>query len=288
VWEGFPRHENAAHQAPDDMENVTMRKDADPMPGASLTWPYPRVLAHRGGGTLAPENTLAAFEVGRRFGFRGAEFDVMLTADDIPVLMHDTQCGRTVPGRAHIARMGADRLRALDAGSWFGPAYSGERVPLLREVIGWCRDHNVWMNIEIKPSSRARAYQTGCIAAQLTRWLWLERSSNKHLAQAPAFSSFMPAALMGARDAAPEFARGLLVNRVPKDWRKRMQLVEATALHVNQQFLQSGHMQRFNKHGVPVMAYTVNDPRRANELFDWGVSCVCTDRLDLVSPSLVL
>jgi glycerophosphoryl diester phosphodiesterase len=94
--------------------------------------------------------------------------------------------------------------------------------------------------------------------------------------------------LFGARDAAPEFARGLLVNRVPKDWRKRMATVDAFALHVNQEFLQQRQMEKFCAQGVPIMAYTVNDPHRAQELFQWGVSAICTDRLDLMDPSQAL
>jgi len=66
-------------------------------------WPYPRILAHRGGGTLAPENTLAGFRCGLEHGYRAAEFDVMLTRDEVPILMHDPQRGRTLPGAGKIA-----------------------------------------------------------------------------------------------------------------------------------------------------------------------------------------
>jgi len=52
-------------------------------------WPYPKVIAHRGGGTLSPENTLAAMQCGLDYGFAAVEFDVMLSKDGIPVLMHD-------------------------------------------------------------------------------------------------------------------------------------------------------------------------------------------------------
>lgn len=270
----------------DDNETVTVRKRGTTTDW--VAWPYPRLLAHRGAGVLAPENTLAAMRVGRRHGFRGVEFDVMLSGDDIPVLMHDAKRGRTVPGRGRIDKLTADQLCELDAGSWFGSDYAGERPPLLSEVLTWCRDHNVWMNIEIKPSSRKRAYTTGFVAAQLTRWIWLERGRQGLETHAPEFSSFMPAALFGARDAAPEFARGLLVNRVPKDWRKRMTAVDATALHVNQEFLQPRQLEKFRREGVPVMAYTVNDPGRANDLFQWGVSAICTDRIDLLDPSQAL
>ena len=61
-------------------------------------WPYPRILAHRGGGTLAPENTYAGLRCGMAAGFRAIEFDVMLARDGVPVVMHDPGLGRTVRG----------------------------------------------------------------------------------------------------------------------------------------------------------------------------------------------
>src|SRR4030088_630189 len=53
------------------------------------TWPYPRVVGHRGGGALAPENTLAGIRKAAALGFGGVEFDVMLSADKVPLLIHD-------------------------------------------------------------------------------------------------------------------------------------------------------------------------------------------------------
>ena len=92
-------------------------------------WPGPRVLAHRGGGSLAPENTLAALRAGQALGARGVEFDVMLSRDGVPLLMHDAELGRAVAGSGRVAELPASALLALDAGSGFGPAFAGERVP---------------------------------------------------------------------------------------------------------------------------------------------------------------
>jgi len=61
-------------------------------------WPYPRVVAHRGGGTLAPENTLAALDEGARRGHRMVEFDAKLSADDVTFLLHDDTVDRTSNG----------------------------------------------------------------------------------------------------------------------------------------------------------------------------------------------
>ena len=65
-------------------------------------WPYPRVLAHRGGGTLAPENTLGALRHGASLGFRGVEFDVMLAGEGLPVLIHDETFQRTTSAKGSV------------------------------------------------------------------------------------------------------------------------------------------------------------------------------------------
>src|SRR5918994_7773758 len=97
-------------------------------------WPYPRWIAHRGAGRLAPENTLAAFRVGAQHGYAAFECDVKLSADGVPFLLHDATLDRTTNGRG----IAGDRLWAelsrLDAGSWHGRAYAGEPLPTLDAV----------------------------------------------------------------------------------------------------------------------------------------------------------
>ena len=89
-------------------------------------WPYPRVIAHRGGGALAPENTLAAFETGAKLGMKMVEFDVKLSHDAVPFLLHDDRVDRTSNGQGAAAAMNYSELAALNAGSWFGPAVADQ------------------------------------------------------------------------------------------------------------------------------------------------------------------
>ena len=112
------------------------------MPVTVDHWPYPRWVAHRGAGRLAPENTLAAFRLGASHGYRMFECDVKLSADGVPFLMHDATLQRTtnaveVIGRGHSA-VGGDHawgvLSQLDAGSWHSRAWAGEPLPTLDHV----------------------------------------------------------------------------------------------------------------------------------------------------------
>ncbi|CAN5261517.1 glycerophosphodiester phosphodiesterase [soil metagenome] len=247
----------------------------------TTAWPWPRVIAHRGGGTLGPENTLAGFEVGFAAGHRAVEFDVMLTSDGVPVVVHDPALGRTVQGKGKVAEMTAAQLVALDAGSWLGPQFAAARVPRFTEVLAWCRDHGVWMNIEIKPSSVGAAYETGRVVGETLQAFYAGVEPGPAL---PELSSFSIHALQAARMAAPTFARGLLLTQVPADWTDRLAEAGAVALHARHSDLDRATVARIRAAGFPMMVYTVNDPERARTLLDWGIDAICTDRIDMIGP----
>ena len=100
-------------------------------------WPYARISAHRGGGTLAPENTLEAFRTGLRHGFAAMETDAMLAKDGVPILMHDEVFGRTIRDRqGSVPELTSLEVRTLDAGSWFSPEYCGLPPALSRPSAG--------------------------------------------------------------------------------------------------------------------------------------------------------
>lgn len=251
-------------------------------------WTYPTILAHRGGGTLAPENTLAALRCGWSHGFRGVEFDVMLTRDQAPILMHDPVLGRTLPGSGKIADHTLSELLALDAGGWHSPAFAGEPVCTLAQAMAFCRQHAVWMNVEIKPASEEVAVATGTVAAQAVKSAFADaigaHVAGRNDATLPLFSSFSFEALMAAKAAAPEIPRGFLVDTIPADWQQQLQMLEAVALHTNHKNLSERQARAIKDAGFGLFCYTVNDPQRAREIRGWGVDGFCTDRIDLIGP----
>jgi glycerophosphoryl diester phosphodiesterase len=244
-------------------------------------WPYPKVVAHRGAGALAPENTLAALRCALAHGFQAVEFDVMLAHDEVPVLMHDPEFGRTLAGAGKVSDFCARELAMMDAGSWFGPEFAGEPVPQLAQVLDFCREHRIWMNIEIKPAPGFEV-PTGYSTALLT-WQRYGNNPDPQLL-APLLSSFSSEALMAAKVAAPELARGLLVEQVPDDWLAQLQALEAVSLHVDQRHLTAELAKAVKQAGFGLFCYTVNQPARAAELMAWGVDAFCTDRIDLIGP----
>lgn len=248
-------------------------------------WPFPKIVAHRGGGVLAPENTLAAMRCGMEHGFRAVEFDVMLAKDGIPVVVHDPHLGRTVAGNGDIPDFTAAELTAMDAGAWFDARFAGEPVPGYREVFDFCRANHIWMNVEIKPAP-GRDMLTGRTVGTLTRqWLADEAAAVQRRNAIPLLSSFSFEALDAARNAAPEIPRAYLVDIVPPDWEDRLQQLDAVALHTNQKHLTKAQAEAVKLAGYGLFCYTVNDPARATALLSWGVDAFCTDRIDVIGPN---
>ncbi len=241
------------------------------------SWPGPRWIAHRGGGALAPENTLAAIREGIARGYRGVEFDVMLTADDVPVLMHDADFGRTIAGSGSVAGTPYADLARRDAGAWFGPLHVGEPVPRYDDVVRFCSAHDVWMNVEIKPSP-GREVETGRVVGETTAMLARDRPLPI------LFSSFSGAALGAARIAAPDVPRGLLFGRLPADAVERARDLGCVSVHADHRPLDRDAAERLHAAGFAVMAYTVNEAARAATLTAWGVDALCTDRIDVLRP----
>lgn len=242
-------------------------------------WPCPRVIAHRGGGGLAPENTLAAIRTGAQRGFAGVEFDVMLSRDSVPVLIHDETLERTTNGTGAVASAAWEDLAALDAGTWFGAAFAGEPLPRYEDAARLCVDLGLWANVEIKPAGGFER-ETGRVVAAMSAALW------RAAPVAPLVSSFSTDALEAAAAAAPGLARGLLVEAIPDDWRNAVVRLGCVSLHCSFRHLTMEQARAVKDAGCALLCYTVNDPATARELFAWGVDAVVTDRLDLVLPEL--
>jgi glycerophosphoryl diester phosphodiesterase len=109
----------------------------------NTTIDLPRIIAHRGAKANAPENTLVAFKRAYDEGARWVEFDVKLTADGHPVLIHDEMLERTTDGRGEVRTKTLAEIQALDAGSWFAKAFAGERVPTLAEALDFLAAHRM-------------------------------------------------------------------------------------------------------------------------------------------------
>ena len=242
-----------------------------------MNWPHPRLIAHRCGGALAPENTLAGLRVAAELGYRGAEFDVMLSGDGTPVLIHDETLERTTDGRGRVADMSDAELARLDAGGWHGPQFAGEPLPSFGDAAELCQALGLWANVEIKPS-RGQEAETGRKVALEARELWAGLPP-------PLLSSFSLEALEAARAAAPELPRGLLFVVPPADWLALCRRLECVSLHCSRWHFSPRLLAEALAAELPLLLYTVNDAQDADQLLRQGVAAVFTDRLDLLAPA---
>jgi glycerophosphoryl diester phosphodiesterase len=241
-------------------------------------WPYPRYVAHRGAGKLAPENTLAAMREGYAHGFRAVEFDVKLSADGVPFLLHDDKLERTTDGAGPADALNWADLSKLDAGSWHSAAYTGEPLPTFTAIARWAIANGVACNVEIKPMP-GRERDTGTAVAGAARALW------RGVAVPPLLSSFAEDALAAAYAAAPELPQALLVEEVPPDWQARLARLECTVLVADWRAVAADLVARAHESGYRVLTYTVNDVQRVAQLAAWGVDGIITDAVDRVQPA---
>jgi glycerophosphoryl diester phosphodiesterase len=240
-------------------------------------WPYPFWIAHRGAGTRAPENTLAAFRLGAQHGFRCFECDVKLSADGVPFLMHDATLERTTSGRGTGGALPWAALSQLDAGSWHGRGHAGEPLLTLANLARWVRANGFTLNIEIKPTP-GHEETTGRVVAEQVRALWAG-------ATPPLLSSFRPDALRTAMEAAPELPRGLLLDELWPGWDGVAQALAVRAVITNHVLMDSALVQRLHAAGRRALCYTVNEPADAQGLIEAGVDGLITDAVDRFAPA---
>ncbi|MFA7267946.1 MAG: glycerophosphodiester phosphodiesterase [Sterolibacterium sp.] len=244
-----------------------------------MDWRYPQYIAHRCGGALTPENTLAGLRLAARLGFRAVEFDATLSADGVPILIHDETLERTTSGSGKVADTSLAQLSRLDAGARHHRAFAGEPLPTLEQALALCHSLNLSANIEIKPAT-AHEDETGAIVAGLAK-----AAAHRWPKATLLLSSFSETALMAAGKVAAELPRALLVEDIPTDWRTRLQQLGCVAIHCAARRLRSEQAAEVAAAGIPLACYTVNRPEEAARLLAAGVAAIFTDRLDLFDPS---
>ena len=255
---------------------ATLTRGPGASPGAA--WPYPRWVAHRGAGKLAPENTLAAFRLGAAHGYRMFECDVKLSADGVPFLLHDATLERTTSGQGIAGQQPWSALSRLDAGGWHSRQYAGEPLPTLDAVAAWCLRNGHHLNIEIKPTPGQEAI-TGEVVAREAARLWAGQ------AVPPLLTSFKPESLAAAQRAAPQLPRGLLLDRLWGRWLARAQQLECRAVVCEHRLWTPRRVEAVHAAGLRCLSYTVNDTDAAERLVRLGTDGIITDRVDLFAPA---
>ncbi len=232
-------------------------------------------IAHRGASTVAPPNTLAAFVKAAELGADGIEFDVHLSADGVPVVIHDFTVDATTDGYGRVADLTLAQLQTLDAGCRFAPAFAGERIPTLDQVLNAVSER-LLLNIELKSTAiRDNGLERAVIALIEQRGL-----SDRVL-----ISSFNPFSLRRARRCASHIPLGLLyAPDLPLLLRRAWlaPLAPHQARHPHHAMVDARYMAWAKKHGYRVNTWTVNEPDEMRRLIALGVDAIITDVPDVL------
>jgi glycerophosphoryl diester phosphodiesterase len=227
------------------------------------------VIAHRGASGHAPENTLAAFRKAVSLGAAFIETDLQLSRDARFVAIHDATVDRTTGGSGAVHNLTLAELRRLDAGSWFGSEFAGERIPTLEEIFAFSKKHDVVFYLELKPSG-----SWGGEHALI--------SSLRESGEIPrtVVISFDTAILESLRKLEPTLMTGVLYDGQVDRPVERAVEIGARQVAVRSDLVTPALLAEARKRDLQVVSWTVNHPAHMRRLIDAGVDGIMSDYPD--------
>lgn len=243
--------------------------------------PFVDVIAHRGYSAGAPENTLLAFEQAIALGARSIELDLQWTKDDIPVVTHDPSLGRTIAGTGKIADLTWRELQECDAGSWFNPEFSDQRVPSFEQVLQHLDRLPGQLFLDLKPHCQWSAARVALLLDLLDRYRWRDRSVacsfNPDIADCFNSNLLHPMAIGYSLTSAESF-----YELLPRAMTAGASIICAyDILLADPDLIWEAHAA-----GLEIVAWTVDQLDEIQQLSDFGVDRVITNCLLPKSPLL--
>lgn len=232
-----------------------------------------KVIGHRGACGYAPENTITSMSKAKELGVQWVEFDVMLAGCGQPIIIHDTSLNRTTNGSGEVAKVDYQTIVTLDSGSWFAEQYRGEIVPTLQQLLDHVVHLNLAINVEIKPYD-GFDIETATKTLAILENKWPVASSSLLV------SSFSKQVIEFASQF--HFPLGYVIDTWEGDWAQVLEKNHCVSLHVEQSILTEDRVKQIKDMGYLVLAYTVNERARAEQLYDWGVDSIFSDFPDRI------
>jgi glycerophosphoryl diester phosphodiesterase len=233
------------------------------------------IIGHRGASGHAPENTLAAFKKAVSLGATFIETDLQLSRDARFVAMHDETLDRTTNGQGKVHDQTLVALRRLDAGSWFGSEYTGERIPTIEEILEFSKKNDVVFYLELKPSG-SWGGEHALIGAL--------RESGE-VARVMVIS-FDPGILASLRKIEPTLMTGVLYDGQLADLYKSALDAGARQLAVRGDLVTPAMIEQAHKRDLQVVCWTVNHPAHIRMLIAAGVDGIMSDYPDRLIAAL--
>jgi glycerophosphoryl diester phosphodiesterase len=226
-------------------------------------------IAHRGASGYAPENTFAAFRKALAMGAGFIETDLQLSRDARFVALHDPTVNRTTNGQGAVHDLTLAELRKLDAGSWFGSEFAGERIPTIEEILEFAKKHDIVFYLELKPFG-SWGGEHALISAL--------RESGE-IARTVVIS-FDPAILSAVRKIEPTLMTGLLYEGQITDPLDKAQHIGARQLAVRGDLVTPRLLKEARSRDLQVVCWTVNHPAHMRLLAEAGVDGIISDYPD--------
>lgn len=236
----------------------------------------PRIIAHRGWAARCPENTLTAFRRALKLPIAGFECDVRLTADGIPVILHDRTLDRTTDGRGPVKAVPFSRLRRLNAAAKSAPAEASCPIPSLDETVELYASRGGppgTLDIEVKPDPDTAPELVDAILPVL--------DAHPAVRGDILITSFDEDVLDYLRRVAPQYARGLLVDGLADPLLKSARRLECSAIAPNAAQTDQPWVERCHAAGLGVAVWTVNDESEMRRVVSAGVDWLITDAPDV-------
>jgi glycerophosphoryl diester phosphodiesterase len=228
----------------------------------------PAVIAHRGASGEAPENTLSAFRRALEIGVDAVELDVHLSADGVPVVVHDPLVDRTTDGKGLVKEHPLEALRRLDAGRWFGERFAGEPIPTLAEALDLLRPVRVIIEIKNGPIFYP---EIAMRVADLAR-----ETGHRHVT----VSSFDHPVLLEVKAHAPGLETAVLYYARPLDPVRLARDVGAEVLHPHWTYLTPEAVAGARAAGLRVETWVVDEPTHLVNVVGMGVDGIITNHPD--------
>ncbi|HIK26686.1 MAG: glycerophosphodiester phosphodiesterase family protein [Oscillatoriaceae bacterium SKW80] len=232
------------------------------------------IVAHRGFSALAPENTLAAFAAAIKWGADSLEFDIQLSSDGVPIVIHDVTLDRICGTPGLVKEKTLKELKTLDVGSWFDMQFSGERIPTLEEALAAAKTIKKYIYFDVKPHCDWNDAVVDLFVNILRNGKWENRC---------VISSFNEEFVERVRRIAPEFTFGYIVASA-EAYQSQLEKASATGNSVmislykllleNPSFIEISKSQ-----GVDIVAWTVDNLEEARQLASMGVWRIITNSL---------
>lgn len=231
----------------------------------------PIVFAHRGFSSIAPENTMIAFEKALGVGATGIELDVQLSRDGEVMVCHDEKVDRTTNGRGLLVQYTRAELQQLDAGSWFRPEFAGARMPTLVEVLELLQGRTTILNIELK---------TGIVDYPGLEDRVLDLTHRYGIHERTIYSSFNHYSMKAIKeiDATARIAL-LYIAGLYEPWQYARQL-EAYAIHPLFYNIRPELVTLSHGAGIKVNPYTVDQELDLKRMIQCGVDGIITNYPD--------